>query len=389
MLLLLTIFHGFAGAPAADSTWMSQPAVGAAAITAILTVAGIILKDFLLKTVEERRSERRKRIAIYERYSNPLVTSVISLLLRLHEILYTKRRAAYLVGRGIKPGPGPGDGFRAYKKTSTVYRLAAVLGWIRACRREFSFLRVAEPGDTKKVDEAIGAFENALADGSWVEQERVTRLCELWHLSTTEKLTSIASIAELGTRVDNIIWDHMESAVADNVLSLNEPSQQDLCKSIANCIADHLATNHVTDLSMQHTWPDALNIIGMREAWVYRDWQSAIGDLMIQPSPGDARMYEVIGYGDFEQILFAGNEQQKLALARMCEIFDDLDLSIEDRFDSRPRQLRAIAQASAELILAIHKIQGRQSIIGRKAVTVAEDVIRRSTALCKNSPFFR
>jgi hypothetical protein len=354
--------------------WFTTPVIVAAAITSLLTILGIVLKDFALKSLEERRSEQKAKSAIYERYSNPLVTSTISLLSRLHEILYQRHRPVYLLGEGINTNPSPGGSFRAYKKISTMYRLAAVLGWIRACRREFSYLRVADPGDTKRVEEAIEEFEDALSNGSWIEKERVARLCELWRLCEQEKLRGLGSIQELGVQVDNLIWDHLESVKLDDVSLLDDASRQKLCRSIADCLSSHLKTNPVADASMDRSWPDAINIIGMREAWVYRDWQSAIGDIMLQSTQGDTRKFEVLGFGDFEQMLSAGSEKQKLALARLLAIFDDLNFSIEDRFDARPRQLRSIARASAKLIVAIHDVQGKDSIVPVRAVERAKEV---------------
>jgi hypothetical protein len=354
--------------------WVTEAEIGVALITALFTIVGILLKDFVLKMVEERRSETKVRRAIYDRYSNPLVTATSALLNRLYEILFQEHRHVYLRGKGVAVGQNPGWAFRAYKKLSTIYRLAVVLGWIRACRREYSYLRIADPSDTKDFDEAIDAFENALADGSWVEQERVIRLCELWHISKSDELMANESFVALGTKVDNLIWDHLESMRVEDVSLLEDASRQELCGKVADCISSHLKTNAVGEALMLRSWPDALNIIGMRETWVYHDWQSAIGDIMIQPCNADTRRFEVIGYGDFEQILTSGTPQQRLALTRLLEVFDNLDLSIEDGFDCRPRQIRAIAQASAKLILAIDKIQGNQSIVSQATREKAAEV---------------
>ena len=51
--------------------WLTGAEIGAAIITAIFTIAGIVLKDYIFKILEERRSETKVKTAIYERYSNP------------------------------------------------------------------------------------------------------------------------------------------------------------------------------------------------------------------------------------------------------------------------------------------------------------------------------
>ena len=318
----------------AGDRWFTAPAIMAAAITSALTIVGIVLKDFAFKSLEDRRMEKKASSAIYERYSNPLVTSAISLQNRFYEILYQPHRPVYLKGEGINSNTSPGGSFRAYKKLSTMYRLAAVLGWIRACRREFSYLRVADPGNTAAVAEAIDEFEDALANGQWVEQERVSRLCELWRLCGRVKLRDTGTLEQLGVQIDNLVWDHLENPRVEDVSLLNEESRKTLCRAVADCLSKHPNTNAVSELSIDRSWPDAISIIGMREAWVYRDWQAAIGDIMIQSTSGDSRKFEVVGFGDFEEMHSGGNEKQKLALARLLAIFDDVNFSIEDRFDA-------------------------------------------------------
>jgi hypothetical protein len=373
--VLLNLFQN----PPTPGQWFTAPAIVAAAVTSVFTIAGIALKDFLFKTLEERRTEQRARDAIYERYSTPLINSTIPLMNRLNEILYEKHRPVYLRGEGINNSTNPGGAFRSYKKLSTIYRLAAVLGWIRACRREFSYLRVAEPGDAAQVEEAIEDFEDALANGQWVEQERVRRLCDLWHLCSPEKLNDRGDVSELGVRVDNQIWDHLEAAKRDDVSLLDEASRKTLSRKIAECISSHLETNAVSEEAIERSWPDAINIIGMREAWLYRDWQSAIGDAMIQLSGTDTRKFEVIGFGEFEKMVFEGNREQKIAFDRILAVFDDLNLSIEDRFDARPRQLRSIANASSKLILAIHEVQGKRSVISERVINIAKRIVEISS----------
>jgi len=356
---------------------MAAQTVLAAVITSVFTISGILLKDFFLKRLEENRSDARLKSSIYERYSNPLATSSIEVLNRLSEILFAKHRPVYLKGKWSASNPNAGGEFRAYKKLSTTYRLASMLGWLQACRREFSYLRVTDPRDGTKVANAIDAFENALADGSWVEQERVTRLCELWQLCSHDKVTKIADLEGLGVKADNLIWDHLENAKLDDASLLSDAARRCLCRSIADCISAHLNTNQVSEEYMDKQLPYAFAIVGMRESWIYRDWQKAIGDIMVLPIDSDARRFEVIGYGAFEHLISEGTEEEKTALRRLLSIFEDLDLSIQDRFDSRPRQLRAIAQATAELLLALYETQGRQTIIAEKSVKRAETVIRQ------------
>ena len=78
------------------------------------------------------------------------------------------------------------------------------------------------------------------------------------------------------------------------------------------------------DAALDRTWEEALNILTMREAWIYRDWQSAIGDVMTRRLQAEERHFEVIGYGEFELFLASGTEAEKLAVERLLSIFDAL-----------------------------------------------------------------
>jgi len=285
----------------------AEPTIVAAALTAIFTLACILLKDFFLKRAEEGRSHRKAESAFYERYSNPLATSAISLLHRLNEILFKEHRPVYLQKRAcFASADGVHGSYLYYKRLSTAYRIASVLGWIQ---REFSYLRVSEPLKAQDVEKAIESFEKALADGGWVEQERVRRLCELWNVGDMPLLKSGDGAERLGVQVNNLLWDVLEESqcAKENASELSQEMRQLLCKRTADCITDFLGTNSISDTTMVRTWQDAFSIITMREAWIYRDWQSAIGDLMTRISELDARSFEVIGYGEFEQ--FASSEK--------------------------------------------------------------------------------
>jgi len=366
--------HGASGATTAGR-WFTAPEISAALVTAIFTVGGVVLKDYIFKLLEERRSQARAQSAIYDRYSHPLVNSAISLLYRLHEILCEQHRPVYLLGKGLSNASNPGGIYRHYKKLSIVYRLAAMLGWIRACRREFSYLRVAEVGKAEEVHNAIDTFEKALSDGSWVEWERLTRLCELWRLCKPSGLEKTKTNEDLATQVDNLIWNHLEREQIDDVSQLTPTAQRALCRSAADHICSHLRTNTVAEESMERLWPEAFAILGMQEAWIYRDWQSAIGDMMIRSTDSDDRRFEVIGYGEFEELAQKTTDPHYVSIERLLRLFDDLDLSIEDRFDARSTQLRSVATATAKLVLAIDTIQADKSIVSKSSKEIANKVI--------------
>ena len=369
-------------APGVPSSGSGEAAVKAAIITASFTVGGILFKDLLLKLWEERRALQREESAVYDRYSKPLAASACSLLIRLNEIVLQKHRPVYLKSAGFLDGKGQGSAFRVYKKLSTLYRLATLIGWIRACRREYSFVRVAASRKNERIDEAIAAFEKALADGSWVERERVLRLVDVWKLQqVTEVEKDAGRLEELGVLVDNAIYDNLESNKAAELFELDPAGQQKICVEIAGLLARQLNTNPVSGAMMKVTWPVAFGILSMREAWIYKDWQDAIGDMMLRRVEGEDRKFEVLGFYEFEKLCSSTDHEQRPLIQRLADILDQLDLSItQDRFDARPRQLRALARANANLVQAMHAAQSSSGVISDRLLDLAKTVLDKVKA---------
>jgi len=357
-----------------------EATVRAALITAAVTLGGIVVKDLIFKLFDEHRAARREEAAVYERYSKPLAASASSLLIRLNEIVPQRHRPVYLKSAGLPDARGQGSAFRAYKKLSTLYRLATVIAWIRACRREFSFVRVAASRKNGQIDDAISEFERALADGSWVERERVLRLVDRWKLQSVAEIEKHSDrLEELGVLVDNAIYDNLESARVAEPIELSEGQQLSTCKEIARLLCTQLKTNTVSDATMLVTWPDAFRILSMREAWIYKDWQDAIGDMMLRRIEGEDRKFEVLGYNEFEQ-LFRCSDSQRPLVQYLSDILDQVDLSIEDRFDARPRQLRRLARATADLLKAMHATQGPQGIVSDRVLNLARTILDKVEA---------
>jgi len=354
-----------------------------ALFTAGLTIAGIVLKDLVFKVLAERRADKRTQLAVYEYYSRPLAASAVSLASRMHEIFLQAHRPVYLKSSGLPVGTGPGSAFRAYKKLSTLYRLACVLGWIRACRREFSYLRIADTKNNQSIDRAITKFEEALANGSWVEQMRVIRLCNIWHLAESSFFSTNPKVLEdMGVEIDNAIYDKLEAVKLEDVEELDDSQKQALCGIICRIIAARLNTNAVSDKILEKTWPEAFSSIAMREAWIYRDWQSAIGDMMLDAIKGETRKFEVIGFGKFELLCRSTNQHEKSWISRLSDVFDNVDVSFQDRYDARPRQLKAVAEATAELVRALREAQGSRTIVSDRDLHLANQILKN----CKSGP---
>jgi hypothetical protein len=321
-----------------------------AAIAAIGALFGVVLKDVIFKLWEENRTKKETLRAVYARYAEPLSLATVSLLWRLHEALEQPGRGRFLKMVGVPPTTNKYSTYGAYKKLSTLFRLAALLGWIRACRREFSYLKVAESETHGPIQEAISSFEHALADGPAVAIERLAKLCGLWGL---EGAIDDEICQYLAVDLEIAIDEFFQDLDVDEVNLLSDGQKSKLVTRAAKVITSSLRLQDIPEAVLEQTWARAIQIVDFKEAWIYRDWQSAIGDLMLRPIDGAERRFEVIGFSEFETMCTDGTDVQKKWIFRLSAVFDGIDLSWKDPYDHRPTQLGAILHATASLALSL------------------------------------
>ena len=376
----------FIASPAAAACWAQsapahpmatqQPAAEPSSVAAIKTaliaaagaLLGVILKDLIFKLWEERRSQKIALEAVFTRYAHPLATAATNLMWRLNEAFNRSGRGRFLRLNGIPIPRNRYSTFGTYKKISTLYRLAVLLGWIRACRREFSYLRLANDAASRPISDAIAAIEIALADGPQVEIERLQQLCELWRVprSTDQQIESA-----LAVELESTIGDYLEASGAADLNELDGVARDQLCVRAAQAICEGLSVNCVSPPVLTQTSAQAFEIIAVREAWLYRDWQSAIGDLMVREVANRERRFDVIGFSEFEAMCISGTEQEKNWLSRLSAIFDEIDLSVQHRYDHRPKQLKALLRATAILVQALATSRESSQLFSEKTMEVA------------------
>ena len=312
------------------------------------TMIALLIRDVIVKAhfarvkrrqeIEDRDYEEgRSRAELFGLYARPLHAAVQSLKYRLEEIV-NKAPAVYLLA------DRPKQDYVEYKRISTCYRLAAVLGWIRAFRKERSYLAPDGREGAGEIEDLIGAFEKALADGQHVEDLRLNKLLSLWSVS----LDGANGVEKRGTAVaiDNLLHYHLDKSRTTTVATIEKEKQFTMCAELAKLIGSRLHVEIPTGLVTSRL-EEAIVFLGMREAYIYRDWQSAIGDLMIRRVRDASRRFDVIGYGSFEHTWAVASRRsprnrRRMSFERIEALFDELDMSQTMMSDARQAQIKAI-----------------------------------------------
>ncbi|WP_269583141.1 hypothetical protein [Roseibium sp. Sym1] len=345
-----------AGVASVAGLWVS-PRVVSTLLALSGVIVGLVARDVVMaiylarrkrfeELADKKNSAREAHLDLVRLYSDPLKDAVTSLKYRLQEIV-EKKQASYLLASA------PEIPFLEYKRISTLYRIACVLGWIRAIRRERSYLDPQQAAASIEM-QAITEFEGALADGAHVELQRLEELTVLWHVSSID--------GEAKTRIASLI-DSKRAAylAAKEVLSPRDLSENDQCELAEQCaeIIRSKASVDIPESLVSATAKQAAVIFGIKEAYIYRDWQAAIGDMMIAQEIGGKRHFSVHGFGTFEDMFLDARKDKGSSTARWLNrlegLIHDLDMVHEGLFDARREQIHKLYQCCIKLEAGLQK----------------------------------
>ena len=349
--------------------------VQAALIGAVVTLFGILIKDFAIGLWQERKKREQDQLAVFQKYADPLSSAATSLLWRLNEVFSKEGRGAYL------KLDLPPNAYNNYKKLSTLYRLASLIGWIRAFRRELSYLRVRDKERFQKIHGAIHEFESALADGPQVELERLDLLAKLWPLNLP---TDKSERSALGVELEHSVHREFHNERIDRSDNVSLEVKQRISSAVASALSTRLKATPPSADIIKETKAKAFEIFSIKETWFYRDWQVALGDIMIQEVNTSSRRFDIIGFGEFESVWTSEDEGKKVWLSRLNGILDNLDVSIAD--DCRVAQLRKIFEATARLVKALANISTSREIISTATLNMAENIISKAKSKREDVP---
>ena len=153
-------------------------------------------------------------------------------------------------------------------------------------------------------------------------------------------------MSTLAGAIDVIRHRYSGTESATDLSHLSEDIQWRLVSECARAVAEHTNTVVNEGLLANHL-SAAIAYLGIREAYIYRDWQEGIGDLMIRPARVGERHFEVVGYREFESI--CRDDGNADWISRLSRLFENLDFSRVDHWDARQQQLRALKEACTAL----------------------------------------
>lgn len=326
----------------------------------------VLVKDGLLEWLKARRAAKLSDAEIFQRYLGPLADACGKLMWRSKEIFIDDRSAF------LKLSTLPAN-FNAYKRLSTLYRIASLIGWIRGMDLELSSLAAHNPGYVAPIAKQISAFKSALADGPDVERDRLRQLCEIWSFDISEvpdaKLAKVAARVEvkLHALIAHQQWDLKTMLALEN----EREGQAWVVGELATFVANELGIAGFYKQRSYETTKEVMESLGHREALIYREWQDAIGDAMIDRDPDSPRKFRIIGFAAFSELI---ETSDYLWFQVFKTSLDDIDFEEPDHRDFRAHQLRKIANAVGTMVVAIEEAANK-SPFSKETLAAAHSLI--------------
>ena len=325
-------------------TWIQtfDVKIQAALIASVVTILGIFIKDFVFQRLMVKRELDKEKLDIYRRYAEPLAKSAESMFWRLNELINERGRGHYLIRNDVVTE------FEDYKYVSTLYRLASLLGWVYAIKKEQSYIKPRINKSINIISESLLALEVALSDGAHVEIERLERISELWELNIPDE-----EVFSLSISLERILKRKLKKCDVKLAIDLDLDNLLLLCRECADFFHQELNCSPIIDELLKNILNDSARCFSIREAWIYRDWQAGIGEMMLIKSESSARDYDVLGYKKFELMMKSDDEETSLWISRIANMFENLDFLLSENQDMRIKQVEAILKAVAKLIVSM------------------------------------
>lgn len=338
-----------------------------AVLTALGTVGLFFLKE-KRDQKKERDNQEQQRLSYFKAYTDPLLDYCYSLQKRLYDIFKYKAR---FVDQKVQH-----DEFQNYQYISTLYRFCAVLGWIRAVNRELAGAELGNAENYKSLKQALKKFEKALTNKE-VDSSRLEYLAIKWNLDISKLQADEQKLKSFCLDLDQLLLQEMnvihqnkkqsegEMITAASLQSFSKKEQLTILTSLANRICKEVAGQEVDPQLIEDTREYSAFVLARKEAWIYSNWQQAIGDMMLSPSDGSNqnRRFEVMGFRDFERLYLSHEEEDHTDsrwIKRVDALFRDLKVrtSGDSFMDARIPVLKNLCGCLLNLIETLEKLDG-------------------------------
>ena len=324
---------------------MNEPSVQAAMIvasTTLITVGfGFYLKDYLIPGFIDKRTRNRNGQELFLLYKVNLFWAAYNFNNRLYEIFRT--RSHYLWNRTAI------NSFYEYKYKSSVYRLCVLLGWIRAYKlSESNIVILNKDSETHKISECIFKLEAAFADGQRIEMYVAKSICSIIEVDP-EKLEQ-TTLAKFSIEIDDIVNKYLNTHQKEYMSDIDTIYQDQFVEELQKLI-DNLK---ISGKSMKGQKEKIIEEVSVKLALIYRDWQSAIGDLMLNK---EEEKFFVISFKAFDEMWTKGKKFEHQWIKRAETIFSDLNINVNLPLDSRIDQLKLVYGHVYELLKTFFKIK--------------------------------
>lgn len=324
-----------AGLSQASATIVSA-LVGAG--TALITLA---FKDYVFVRVLRRDQKVTSEQEVLRLYVAPLITACEKLVWRFSEIFLASRH------QFLKSATLPLT-YNEYKRGSTLFRIAVLLGWMRAIQLELNALPRGGLGFHTALGDGLEAVRVALADGPAVEVRRLHHLGSLWKLPTPpgeaeQKLAFQLEVALYKEAGDQLRDDE------EYLRTLPRDHKLRIVRAVADMLCQAVGRSRLSDDVLNETVEQAIHGMGYRQALIYRDWQDAIGDSMLHLDEQSDRRFATIGFVQFSEKL-AGDS---LWMSVFRNLIVDIDFDEVDSSDFRADQLRALCVAVSRILTVL------------------------------------
>lgn len=329
--------------------WYShqEPAVKAAlilgAVSMVTVCLGFIVKDYLIPIWLERRKNQVEKQNAFRNYRLPLINSATSFKQRLDELFRTRSHILWK--------DAPENDFYNYKIISTNYRLCSLLGWIYAFRLEESYLKVPSKKLHGAITTQLEAFRGSLADGQKVEMDVAKRMLSAFGIDSSD--LQEGNLEKFSVEIDRLVQRAITPNKCHVVSECSVEEQQKFLEGLSE-LTSQLLTKKISVEDLRAA--NVIELSSIRLGLIYRDWQQAIGDLMVKRNEkGSGRGYDIISYLEFEDIVYGDESSKQKWLTRSMRLFQDLDVSKDNNSDNRVEQLRRVKDALEKLIDALTK----------------------------------